>query len=184
MSALILGGISLGSALINMAGGFLQQSGEQDRISRIQRALEEAKITDTEKDSMLDRTDDLYNSRTLESLNTNSIGLALSGISNPEVAQGVLAGKMLGERQEALLDQENYIKDFNSNIEIEQAKVETQSTVNNPFADFMTGGIGGLQAGLSVMDSIKAEEHRMMMMELLRLQMGSGYNDPSTTARN
>ena len=168
LSTLETGGISLGIGLINMLIGSSENNAQMARIKEIQRQLAESKIDENERTSLLDRTSDMYNTNILDTLNTNSVSLALSGVENPAVAQGVVTGKLLGERQEALLEKEEYIGNYNRQVDLKIAEVGAGIGTNNPMGDFLTGGVGGLQTALNINDMLIAQKEREDMMEILK----------------
>jgi len=162
----VVGGLL--SSVFGTLIGSAQEAAEKERIRKIQQQLEESKIGETERAFILDRVSDTFDNATIDALNNNSIGLATSGITNPEVAQGVVVGEMLGKKKEAELEKENYITQFNSNVDLKIAEVGGQYTPQNPILNFVAGGLQGIQTGLTIEDIYDSRKYRSEMLDILR----------------
>ena len=150
MTPLLIGGISLGTGLLNYFSEQSKLSQEQENMQKVLGILEDQKITPQESTASADRIGDYFNLKTLDTLNNSSIGLAIGGVNNPEAVKSKIAGTILAEKDKALIDQYNKELDINRRVGMAEAELRLKTPVNKGIESFISGATSGVGMGLSI----------------------------------
>jgi hypothetical protein len=164
----------------------------QKKLDKVLNQLDSMKITPAEEREKIDKVGDVFNTNMLNNLNDTTVGVSLSGVSNPEVIRADMTSKLLGERSKATLEEQRRIEELNNNIEMQKAQYEMGTPVSNKpsvFTDILQGGMAGAQIGLNVASLKEQSLYNKGMLEWLgkttpppTVQIENGVSDIIRTA--
>jgi len=162
--------LGLGTGLFNAISDIFSSDARNQQIEELINTIREMKISPNERDIRLDAVSDVFNTDIMETLNTTSVGAALSGIVNPELLRANVMANLLGEKGKAILAEGGRLDEINRSLDLEIIKLGSQKETADPIGSFVSGGLAGAGLGLqfdSYLDTLKEKDKYANVMDLL-----------------
>ena len=150
--------ITIGAtAVMGLGNLFSNSSANAQRsgaLAKYRKKLIEAQYDPVETAKAIDRVGDTFNTEMANAMNSSAFGLGR--FLNSNTAKAVSMSKMLGQRSGAMVQEASRIDEYNKRIDLQIAESELNEPITDPLGDLLTGGMAGMQLGMS-MENLSGE---------------------------